>query len=115
MEKEKFDSEVKTLKKFFEFYCKDNNHSHSNKTIKLDYKQNAFEYDFDLCSECYSLLLYSINRLESCPHEQKPKCRSCPAPCYEKAQWKRLAKIMKYSGMRLGFLKIKNIFKGKFD
>ncbi|NLM99553.1 MAG: hypothetical protein GX170_05965, partial [Campylobacteraceae bacterium] len=44
-------------------------------------------------------------------NEEKPSCRKCPNPCYEKDRWKLLAKIMKYSGMKLGLLKIRKMFK----
>ena len=111
MTNEKFINEVNTLKKFFTVYCQ-NKHIHQHKYIKsIDYKNQTFEIQLELCEECTKLITYSIERLQGCPHEIKPRCRKCPNPCYEKKQWKRLAKLMRYSGMKLGILKIKSFFR----
>jgi hypothetical protein len=111
MTNEKFTSEIKTLKKFFEVYCK--NKQHNN--IKIQKKQISYKgienlYEFSLCDDCFNLLLYSCNKLQNCPHDIKPMCRSCPSPCYEPKQWKLLAKLMRFSGIKLGLLKIKKLF-----
>ncbi|RXJ66228.1 hypothetical protein CRV08_13725 [Halarcobacter ebronensis] len=110
MEIEKFKNELKTLKNFMELYCK---HKHKNQLLfnkNIPYKQESLSIDLNLCEECHTLINYSIERLQNCPHEIKPKCRKCPNPCYEKKEWKSLAKIMRYSGMKLGFIKIKRFF-----
>ncbi len=111
MTNEKFIAEVKTLDKFFTRYCHDKKHEHSIKHHKLNYNEINYDIDLDLCDECYSLLKYSFDRLNECPHEIKPRCRTCPSPCYEKNEWKKLAKLMRYSGFQLGLTKIKNLFK----
>jgi len=111
MTKEKLLSEIETLKKFFTLYCKDK-HTNQCKTKKnILYKNEKISFEFSLCEECHDLINYSIERLQLCPHEVKPRCRQCPSPCYEKVQWKLTAKMMKYSGFQLGILKIKKIFK----
>jgi len=111
MTNEKFISEVETLKKFFTIHCKDK-HTNQHKNIKsIDYKSQNYQVELELCDECKQLINYSIERLQGCPHEIKPRCRKCPNPCYEKPQWKRLAKLMRYSGMKLGILKIKRFFR----
>lgn len=111
MTNEKFISEVETLKKFFTVYCKDK-HTNQHKNIKsIDYKSQNYQVELELCDECSELINYSIERLQGCPHEIKPRCRKCPNPCYEKKQWKQLARLMKYSGIQLGILKIKRFFK----
>jgi len=113
MKTEKFKSEVETLKRFFTIHCEDK-HSVQNSFKKtVHYKDESFELHLHLCEECSELINYSIQRLQECPHEIKPRCRTCPKPCYEKTQWKKLAKLMKYSGVRLGLLKIKKFFKLK--
>ncbi len=111
MKTEKFVSEVNTLKKFYEMYCKDKHQNQKITKMTLEYHFEKFEYEFELCDECQELLNYSLDRLKECPHEIKPRCRTCPNPCYEKPQWKKVAKLMRYSGMKSGLLKIKNIFK----
>jgi len=111
MTTDKFIREVETLKKFFTIHCKDKHSDQKSFTRKLQYKNESFEISFHLCEECTTLINYSIQRLVECPHQIKPRCRTCPNPCYEKTQWKKLAKLMKYSGVRLGLLKIKKFFK----
>lgn len=116
MDKEKFQSEAETLKRFFEIYCNANNHA--DRTIKLSTcKHHDFSYDIklDLCKKCRSLMDYSLLKLEECPHEIKPRCRKCPDPCYEKDEWKKLAKVMRYSGLRLGILKVKEKVRSVFQ
>ena len=98
MTTEKFNSELAILKKFFQIYCQGKQHN-----LK---QQNKFK----LCDECFELLEYSIRRLEQCPYDIKPRCRTCATPCYESYQWKKVSKIMRYSGMNLGIKKIKNFF-----
>ena len=105
---EKFESEINTLKKFFEIYC---HNKHQEKIMhegnyNIPYKDRNFKLDLTLCDECNSLFSKAIKHLQECPHEQKPRCRKCPNPCYEKEEWKNIAKIMKYSGMKLGLGKV---------
>ncbi|MEA1915686.1 MAG: nitrous oxide-stimulated promoter family protein, partial [Campylobacterota bacterium] len=98
MKTEKFTSEIATLKKFYELYCKDNHENQTCNKVNLEYHFEKFEYEFELCQECQTLLEYSLARLKECPHDEKPRCRTCPTPCYEKPQWKQVAKLMRYSG-----------------
>ena len=108
---EKFESESATLKRFFELYCHSKHTDYSVKkvTVELLSKEKS-SLEFDLCQECFDTINYSLDRLINCPHDTKPKCRTCESPCYEQKEWKKIAKIMRFSGMRLGLLKIKNIF-----
>jgi len=110
MTEEKFKSEVETLKKFFEIHCtkKHDNLSLSNQSF--EYKTLHFSIELNLCPECFELINYSFDRLYECPHELKPKCRSCKNPCYEKSKYKEVARIMKFSGIQLGISKIKKFF-----
>ncbi|RXJ91572.1 hypothetical protein CRV01_00325 [Arcobacter sp. CECT 8983] len=107
---EKFDSEIKTLKKFFEYYCQNKHEHNSLHTKSVVYKEHTFVYEFDVCQECIQDINYSINKLENCVHEEKPRCRNCPSPCYEKSMWKKVAKVMRYGGIHFKFNSIKNSF-----
>ena len=111
MTTEKYKQEVATLKKFFEFYCSKKHQHQNNFTQHLFYNNEDIEVSLCLCDECKELIEYSFDRLTQCPHDPKPRCRTCKAPCYEKSKWKQVAKLMRYSGMHLGLLKVKNIFK----
>jgi uncharacterized protein YlaI len=107
---EKFKSEVGTLEKFFTLHCKEK-HLHQKESKKtLHYNNQNIPINFYLCDECLKLISYSIKRLQECPHDIKPRCRNCPKPCYKEKEWKALAKLMRYSGIQLGFLKIKKFF-----
>ena len=114
MTSEKFEKDARTLHKFIQLYC-NNKHKDTQKsqgTIELKYQgRDLGEIKYNLCKACEKTFHISYENLLSCPHEEKPSCRKCPAPCYEKTDWKKLAKIMKYSGMKMGLLKIRKLFK----
>lgn len=115
MDANKFNSEVLTLQKFFQIYCDNNKHENIKiNNVSLTYKNKTFTYDLNLCEQCYTTISYSFERLKECKYDIKPKCRTCKSPCYEKPKWRELAKIMKYSGMRLGLTKLKSKFKNIF-
>lgn len=114
MNQTKYESEAEILRSFIKIYC--DGQEHQNKEIKgftCKGIEATFAIEERLCQECQTLLQYSLERLQACPYEEKPRCRKCPHPCYEKKAWKSLAKIMRYSGLKLGVLKVKkmiNIF-----
>ena len=115
MTNKKFEQELKTLSEFFSHYCQDKHKNQFNNIHILEYKNIKYEQNSNLCEECNFLMDYSFQRLMSCPHEIKPRCRKCPNPCYEKEQWKKVAKLMKYSGVKLGLVKLKNLFLQNFS
>ncbi len=107
MTEEKFNSEFNILKKFFEFYCKNKHEKAKLHIEEITYKKYSHVYELNLCNECISDINYCINKLQNCIHEEKPKCRKCKTPCYDKMMWKKVAKIMKYSGIHLKINAIK--------
>ena len=107
MEKEQLYKEVETLEKFFTMYCNDK-HKDNQKPQHL--QTDNYEFDFELCDECFGLIKYSINNLHECTKDPKPKCRICPDNCYAKQEKNHMSKIMRYSGMRLGLNKLKKFF-----
>lgn len=108
MTSEKFEIEINTLKKFYELYCKDKHEGQFSKIENPVYKNIVFNINLELCTECFDAINYSFDRLQACPHEIKPRCRTCPAPCYEKQRWKETARVMKYSAIKLSLGKIKS-------
>ena len=108
MTTEKFISETDTLKEFFEFYCSKKHSDKYQYKKEIHYNNIKHNIQLNLCKECNNLIDYSLQKLQNCPHEQKPRCRKCKSPCYEKEQWKQLAKLMRYSGIQLGIVKIFN-------
>lgn len=108
MTTEKFETEINTLKTFYELFCKDKHENLLQRVESLEYRGAKFTLDLNLCSTCYDSIKYSFDRLDGCPHEIKPRCRTCPSPCYEKDKWKETARVMKYSAIKLSLGKIKS-------
>jgi hypothetical protein len=108
MKIEKFEIEINTLKTFLELYCKDKHEHQEIRNITLIYNSNIFSLELNLCEDCYKTINYSFLKLQNCSHEIKPRCRKCPTPCYEKQEWKNIARIMKYSAIKLSLGKIKS-------
>lgn len=112
MTKEKLYTDSKTLHRFLEFHCEREHHDVPKKEGILEIRfqeERVCEIKHTLCEECEALLVYGYGKLKECPHENKPSCRKCPNPCYEKPIWKKMAHIMMYSGMRLGLTKMRKI------
>ncbi|MBR8462029.1 nitrous oxide-stimulated promoter family protein [Campylobacter sp. faydin G-24] len=114
MTTEKFIYEVTTVTKFIQIYCTDKHKDEPKhkccENLNYDTVPNVTKTEFELCHECEQMLRYAYARLQACPHIKKPRCHCCPHPCYELDMWKRMAKMMKYSGMKLGLNKIKRLF-----
>ena len=115
MNEEKFAIEINTLKTFYELYCKDKHENIKNHQSNVIYKNKGYSLELNLCEECFNAINYSFMKLQSCPHEIKPRCRKCPNPCYEKTEWKNIAKVMKYSAIKLSLGKIKSSILKIFD
>ena len=115
MTNEKYETEITTLKSFFEIYCENKHENQENKTIDLNYKNQDYSIKLNLCKKCMDSISYSFDRLQNCPHDIKPRCRTCKTPCYEKTRWKSTAKVMIYSALKLSLSKMKrrvgNMFK----
>ncbi len=112
MTQEKYQAEFWTLKRFFEKFCSDKHKHQKDITKNLNYKGSKYTLSLSLCEDCEKLIDYSLGRLNQCPHETKPRCRACHEPCYRSDQWKKVAKLMRYSGIRLGLVKLKNRLTG---
>jgi len=110
MQNDKFKSEVELLKKFFELHCKNKHTNQTNHCKQLTYNYEKINVELELCQECIELIHYSFDRLIECPHDPKPRCRTCKNPCYSKEEWKKVAKLMMYSGIHLGLSKLKKYF-----
>lgn len=114
MTTKKFEEQILTLKKFYEYYCQNKHSTKDLYNIKLNYNDTSFEIELNLCKECIDNISYSFERLQECPHEEKPRCRKCPTPCYEKYRWRHAAKVMKYSAINLGLSSVKQKVKNFF-
>lgn len=117
MTNEKFINDTKIVLKFIQLYC-DDKHKNSEKKDAIQHliyrdKDLNIDLKYNLCEACTDTFKYSYKALQECPHEEKPSCRKCNNPCYDRPRWKHLASIMRYSGMQLGFVKIKRLFKIK--
>ncbi|MDD2905614.1 MAG: nitrous oxide-stimulated promoter family protein [Sulfurimonas sp.] len=107
---EKFEKELATLKKFFPLYCGDKHRPTDVRHFDIFYQDKKYSFELPLCAECAELLAYSFERLKACPYDEKPKCRTCAKPCYNKTQWKQVAAVMRYSGTKTKLLEIRDFF-----
>ncbi len=115
MTDEKFIHDSKTVLKFIQVYCDDKHKEEikSKESKELFYRDKELHVsvDYILCTTCKNTFITSYKNLQSCPHEEKPSCRKCPKPCYERPDWKQVAKIMRYGGIKLGLTKLKKLLK----
>ena len=113
MRADKLEHDSKILHQFIQFYC-DKEHQKEPKkeqVLEVFYETKSLcSLPYCLCDKCETLLHYAHERLCECSLEPKPSCRKCLNPCYEKSISKQMAKIMRYSGIRLGFVKLKKLF-----
>lgn len=114
MSNDKFIQQFSTVLKFIQIYCDDKHKSEAKNDCKIDLKYKDLNLNislnYNLCKECENLLFYVYERLQNCPHEEKPKCRKCPNTCYDKNEYKKMAKIMVSSGAKLGLTKLAQKF-----
>jgi len=107
VDKERFLYEINTVNKFIQIYCLDKHTAQKQNIIKLTHNNSNYNISTNLCIKCENLATITFEHIQSCTQEIKPKCRKCENPCYSKSHWKEISKIMRYSGIRLGFIKIK--------
>jgi hypothetical protein len=110
MDAKKFQEELNTVSSFLLYYCEKHEHSRSDTAFSCSHEGVCYTQQVLLCKECFELMEYTAAKLSACPHTVKPRCRKCPNPCYEKKQWKTLAKVMRFSGMHAGVLHVKKRF-----
>jgi len=104
----KFKQEIKILKTFFKYFCEKKHSEKNYYYFSIFYKNEQIPIEIDLCKKCLDKLNYSIKKLQECTYENKPRCRKCATPCYEKKEWKELSKIMRYSAINLKINSLKN-------
>lgn len=110
MKYEKFETELATLRNFFTIYCNDKHCKQKRLPCHLHYRGEEYRFELNLCSDCRQLIYYSFERLQTCPHDEKPKCRTCANPCYAKKEWKQVASVMRYSGTKVKIQQVKDFF-----
>ena len=80
--------EVKTVEKMIRLYCAGKDHCR----------------DDNLCPECNELLIYALDRIDTCPvREEKVFCSECEIHCYRDDMRDRIRTVMRYSGPRMLF------------
>ena len=107
MKVEDFEKELNTLKRMFPVYCRDKHSGQIKKVYRVPYGGEVFQFEVELCEQCHNLFAYAVERLAQCPHDPKPRCRKCPNPCYERDKYAKMARVMRYAGVKLGLSKVK--------
>ncbi len=97
-EKEK--SDIKTLIKFVEIFCRKNHDGlRTPFFFRLYDIREIEEKDISLCPDCTKLLAYGLTMRLKCPHDPKPMCKKCETQCYKGEYKQKIREIMKFSGM----------------
>lgn len=110
MKFEKFVEQKETLETFFQIFCTNKHNNQAPFAYSIFYANQEVLVEAALCNECKELFEYALNRLYECPHEEKPRCRKCPTRCYEPKKFAQVAKVMRYSAIRLGLGRVKKLF-----
>lgn len=120
MESERYLHDTKILQEFFTLYCNAKHADAKKQLVTQELFHDGIAYGnvtAELCSECEALHRYAHAKLSTCKLHPKPKCRTCKVRCYEKTQWKAMAKVMRYAGMQMGAQRVKELifsFKSAF-
>ncbi len=102
---EKFKNEIRILIKFFSIYCSDKHSNQLNKKYEIERSGCKLSVAISLCPQCQELFEYAMDRLKECTQEPKPKCRHCPNNCYDIQHRTRVARVMRYAGVKTGLSK----------
>ncbi len=99
-EKEK--SDIRTLMKFVEIFCRENHNGERRPfTFRLRDLKEIKGKEISLCPDCTKLLTYGLTMRLKCPHDPKPMCKKCKTQCYKGDYKEKIREIMKFSGMYL--------------
>lgn len=80
--------EEKTITRMIEIYCNNTHGTHKR----------------EICTECSTLLEYSLGRLYNCPLQpNKPVCSSCLVQCYREDMRAKIRTVMRYAGKKMLF------------
>jgi hypothetical protein len=108
MQRAKLQEESAHLERFFSLYCAHNHTCQEVRSFCIMHEERGYVFEAKVCSACGELLEYALQKLAACPHDPKPRCRTCQEPCYEKKEWKALAKVMRYGALRVEFDKVRD-------
>lgn len=99
-EKEK--SDIRTLMKFVEIFCRENHNGERRPfTFRLRDLKEIEKREISLCPDCTKLLTYGLTMRLKCPHDPKPMCKKCETQCYKGDYKEKIREIMKFSGKYL--------------
>jgi len=97
--KEKAD--IRVLVKFIALFCR-KKHEEEKKPFAMEASRlKGMVRPVELCPDCTKLLKYSLSMRLRCPHDPKPQCKKCDAPCYREEHREKIREAMKFSGMLL--------------
>jgi len=97
--KEKAD--IRVLVKFIALFCR-KKHEGEKKPFAIEASLlKDLVRPVELCPDCTKLLKYGLSMRLRCPHDPKPQCKKCNAPCYREEYRERIREVMKFSGMLL--------------
>jgi hypothetical protein len=94
-------SDIRILVKFVALFCREK-HGGEKKpfAMKAPLLKDAVAA-VELCPDCTKLLKYGLSMRLRCPHDPKPPCKKCDAPCYREEYREKIREVMRFSGMLL--------------
>lgn len=97
--KEKAD--IRVLVKFIALFCR-KKHEGEKKPFAIEAPLlKDLVRPVELCPDCTKLLKYGLSMRLRCPHDPKPQCKKCEAPCYSQEYREKIREVMRFSGMLL--------------
>jgi hypothetical protein len=94
-------SDIRILVRFVALFCREK-HEGEKKPFAIEAPRlKGVAAAVELCPDCMKLLKYGLSMRLRCPHDPKPPCKRCDAPCYRQEYREQIRRVMRFSGMLL--------------
>jgi hypothetical protein len=95
--------DVRILARFAKIYCDGLHRDRQRRPVEAGGPVGALVngMGLHLCNDCRATFLHGAAKRMMCPYHPKPRCKTCPTPCYPSMYRDRMKAMMKYSGARV--------------
>lgn len=95
-------NDLRTLTKFVQIFCREKHGGEKTDFVPAPAAlKDVIKKSPALCPDCTRLLGYAYAMRLRCPHDPKPMCKKCTAPCYRPEHQAKMREVMKFSGIYL--------------